>query len=154
MCRPGSFFTLQIWAATPSYHSVRERQHFCLRPFLPLFTPLSCSLPTCPGLCFVLLLYCISIYRPVPSLCSDYLVNLPIQVIFWWSKIATLPACRCVAPPAWWWVLVWWTLITSQYQTRYTNTWWVGVCKCLCACLRVCMYVWVCEFLCLCVCVF
>ncbi|KAA8585232.1 hypothetical protein FQN60_003926 [Etheostoma spectabile] len=37
------------WAATPSYHSVRERQHFCLRPILPLFTPLSSSLPSCPA---------------------------------------------------------------------------------------------------------
>ena len=44
-------------------------------------------------------------------------------------------------------------LVTCQDQTRYTDIWWVGVCKCLCACLWERMHVCVSVYVCVCMCV-
>lgn len=103
MCRPGSFFTLQIWAATPSYHSVRELQHFCPRPFLPLFPPLSSPLPSYSGLCFALLLVLLLLIYPILSLPgnSDILV---IQHMYTFILIALV------------------------LHHQYDDEWWYGEC--------------------------
>lgn len=74
-----------------------------------------------------------------------WLVNLPAEGKFVRSNVSTLYSnYRCVAPPAWWWLMIQWLWVGGRKFGCVQMSECVQQCMYVCVCVRPCLSVYVC----------